>query len=328
MIHATVNLSKLFSVYTMQPKYCLILAAGFGTRMGKIGQTLPKVLWPVFEKSLLELQVEYARSLGIEKIFINLHHQRQTIIDFCRSRDSFQGVEFLVEEPEILDIGGGVHNLASRADINYQGNLLILNSDQFFYLPAETFKKIISGTNSKAHLLFSYRVKKSEGYNQLVIKDRKLVSINKNIDAQVEAYETYTGISIINLNVLKPKVGVSKFFDSVVSLDGTSEVAELSGVDYWDFGTCQRYWETCFKILKVYRENSNHPFIRFLVNARALKTWKINLNHISYHSKASQVINLNPDEISVVSDTILLSGHQSVEKKTINYNGIKEDVTW
>ena len=38
----------------------LILAAGAGTRMGEIGKVLPKVLWPVFECSLLELEVLYA----------------------------------------------------------------------------------------------------------------------------------------------------------------------------------------------------------------------------------------------------------------------------
>jgi len=42
----------------MQIDYCLILAAGFGTRMGKIGKKLPKVHGPDFEKSLLELQVD------------------------------------------------------------------------------------------------------------------------------------------------------------------------------------------------------------------------------------------------------------------------------
>ena len=55
----------------MKIDYCLILAAGFGSRMGEIGKILPKVLWHIFEKSLLELEIEYARSLGIKKIFIN-----------------------------------------------------------------------------------------------------------------------------------------------------------------------------------------------------------------------------------------------------------------
>ena len=79
----------------MQIDYCLILAAGFGTRMGAIGQKLPKVLWPVFERSLLELQVGYARSLGIQKIYINLHYMGEEIDIFCKDKLTFEGVEFL-----------------------------------------------------------------------------------------------------------------------------------------------------------------------------------------------------------------------------------------
>ena len=96
----------------MQIDYCLILAAGFGTRMGSIGQKLPKVLWPVFEKSLLELQVAYARSLGAKRVFINLHHMGEEIERFCQDRAAFEDVTYLWERPEILDIGGAVHNLA------------------------------------------------------------------------------------------------------------------------------------------------------------------------------------------------------------------------
>ena len=91
----------------MQIDYCLILSAGFGTRMGEIGKSLPKVLWPVFEKSLLELQVEYVKTLGIPKIFINLHHQKELILESVRNKAVFDEVIFLTEE-EILDIGGGI----------------------------------------------------------------------------------------------------------------------------------------------------------------------------------------------------------------------------
>ena len=48
----------------MQIDHILILSAGKGTRMGNIGKNLPKVLWPVLSKSLLELQVAYAQKLA------------------------------------------------------------------------------------------------------------------------------------------------------------------------------------------------------------------------------------------------------------------------
>ena len=60
--------------FIMKVDHVLILAAGKGTRMGKIGEIVPKVIWPVFNKSLLELQVAYARSLApTAQIHINLY---------------------------------------------------------------------------------------------------------------------------------------------------------------------------------------------------------------------------------------------------------------
>ncbi len=64
--------------------HAFILCAGYGTRMGEIGKVLPKLLWPVFEKKMLELQVLYARQLGCRKIYINshfLHEQIQAFVD-------------------------------------------------------------------------------------------------------------------------------------------------------------------------------------------------------------------------------------------------------
>lgn len=103
----------------------------------------------------------------------------------------------------------------------------------------------------------------------------------------------------------------------------------LDKVDYWDFGTLKRYWETSFKILKTYRDHATHPFLRFLVQEKALKTWKINLQEISYNAKSSRVINLNPDKLMKdMSSSIIVSGNQSEKTSapTIWWNGISEEV--
>jgi len=167
----------------MQIDYCLILAAGFGTRMGKIGQNLPKVLWPIFEKSLLELQVAYARSLGAKKIFINLHYMGEEIEKYCILRSAFDGVEFLWEKPDILDIGGAVHNLASQPSIKYRGKLLILNADQFFYIKKDDLAQILKPYLKEPAVLFSYMVNSALGYNALEIdENHKVKGIVKNKD--------------------------------------------------------------------------------------------------------------------------------------------------
>ena len=316
----------------MRIDHCLILAAGFGTRMGSIGQQLPKVLWPVFEKSLLELQVAYARSLGIEKIYINLHYMGEEIESFCKSRSAFEGVQFLWEKPEILDIGGAVHNLAALPNVKYRGKLLILNADQFFYLKKEDLFKILAPYEKSPAALFSYWVNSSQGYNALKIDSNRLVKgiINNKELGNNERVETYTGISLIDLAQLEKVPGVSKFFDSVCPFTKKDIPAILlDNVDYWDFGTVKRFWETSFNILQTYRTRSTHPFLRFLVQEKALKTWKIDLQNLSYHAKSPEVINLNQDEEArSLGSSIILKGTNASQKseKTVWWNELSEEV--
>ena len=114
--------------------HALILAAGFGTRMGEIGKILPKVVWPLFEQSILEVQLRYAKKIGCKNIFINLHHQSDQIYRLYSKHPLFKDVNWLFEEP-ILDIGGAIHNLARQNTVGYKGNLLVLNSDLLTWIP-------------------------------------------------------------------------------------------------------------------------------------------------------------------------------------------------
>ena len=300
--------------------------------MGAIGQKLPKVMWPVFEKPLLELQVAYARSLGIKNVFINLHYMGKEIYDQCQGKSSFEGVKFLWEEPEILDIGGAIHNLSSLPDINYNGNLLVLNADQFFYLQKDELYRYLNQYEKYPAALFSYGVDSSLGYNALEIDSNRLVkSIIKNQDLSPgKLVETYTGISFIKLSELPKISGKSAFFDSVCPFKEKDIPAILlDKVDYWDFGTVKRFWETSFRILKTYRDHATHPFLRFLVQEKALKTWKINLQEISYNAKSPGVINLNPDKLmKEMSRSIIMTGDESTQRNdpTIWWKGISEEV--
>lgn len=275
--------------------------------MGEIGKTLPKVLWPVFERSLLELQVEYAKSLGIQKIFINLHHQKDIILDFVQGKSIFENVVFLMED-QILDIGGGVHNLARK--VGYQGNLLVLNADQFFLMSKEFTTESALELKNHSALLFSYQVDPRLGYNCLKVDGQGILSeiIPAKDLTNTPQGTTYTGNSLINLSAITPQEGVSSFFDSVASYKKDKiKVKSVGDLSYWDFGTAQRYWLSMRKILETYRSHSTHPFIRFLVSARALKTWKIDLTRLSYHAKGEEVIHLgnNPD-VSNSSELISL----------------------
>ncbi len=293
----------------MQINHCLILAAGFGTRMGPIGQKLPKVLWPVYEKSLLELQVLYARELGVKNIFINIHYMKYEMIDYIESHSVFKGVTLLIEEPEILDIGGGIHNLARLPEVNYQGRLLVLNADQFFYMNPADFTQRIAPFENDSLILFNYLIDPKDGYNSLVCNaKREVVELKKNADIiHLERAETYTGISIIDLASLDKIDGPSKFFESVCPfMKKKVKAVLLNDVEYWDFGTVSRFWKTSFYIMETIINNPAHPFIEFLHRNEAIDLDKVNPRLKSYYAESPEVINLSDNYLLVPLEKSIL----------------------
>lgn len=293
----------------MKINHCLILAAGFGTRMGKIGTTLPKVLWPVFEKPLIELQILYAKRLGIKNIFINVHHQREQIVEFIDQLND-SDIRILVEE-EILDIGGAIHNLACQEDINYSGNLLILNSDQFLFFDEEYLTKAIHSLKSYQASLFAIRVNKEGKYNQINFSSEgKLTGITQFNDVKEFEYWTYSGCGIINLDKLDPVSGKSKFFESVSPYQKCPiKIIALDELHYWDFGTLPRYVQSMRLIMSYYHERISEPFIDFLIEEGALQTTKI--RNSSYNSQIENVINLNKTNLNVFPGSIILGEAES-----------------
>jgi len=87
----------------------MIVAAGLGTRLRPLTDTLPKALVPVGGKPLLEQVIGKLTAAGVTEIVINVHHFPEQIISFVEKNDSF-GVKiyFSDESDELLETGGGI----------------------------------------------------------------------------------------------------------------------------------------------------------------------------------------------------------------------------
>lgn len=236
----------------------LILAAGKGTRMGEIGKVLPKVIWPIFNKSILELEVSYAQKFSPKKVFINLYNSKDTILEFAKDKPSFDDVEFIIEK-EALDIGGAIHNLAKK--LNYEGNLLILNSDQFILLSEDKLKEFESTSKNSDATLLVYSVDPKAGYGGLNINDNMATGLISKEDAStLKSLITYTGMSLIKLDKLKKLPGKSSFFSTVINFEKINpSTVNVDGCEYWDFGTLKRYKDSLKKL-----KSSNDEFVNFL----------------------------------------------------------------
>lgn len=267
----------------------LILGAGLGTRMGPVGQELPKLLWPVFEKTLLELQVEYANSFKPKNIFINTYYESKKIRKYIEENDLNV---IPVEEESLLDIGGGIHNLAERLD--YNGTLLILNGDQFLFFDDPSMDLFFDKSLRTVVTLMGIEVEQGSNYNELILDDTKLIDIMPPTERTSKRYLTYSGVSIVNLDMLSPVKGVSKFFDSVANYKSLDvQVVTPHEVEYSDFGTAKRYLESMREVLIGDKLEIRH----FLLSNRALDKGKVRENFCYGCSGASYSINLTQTEI-------------------------------
>lgn len=87
-------------------KAVMLFAAGFGTRMQPLTLDRPKPMIEVAGKPLIGHALDLARSIEPACVVANLHYKPQMLIDYLGPR----GVDVVVEEPEILDTGGGLRN--------------------------------------------------------------------------------------------------------------------------------------------------------------------------------------------------------------------------
>ena len=87
----------------------MIFAAGLGTRLKPLTDTLPKALVPLAGKTLLQWQIERLKAAGITDIVVNVHHFPDMIIHYLRENDNF-GCRIAVsdERDMLLETGGGL----------------------------------------------------------------------------------------------------------------------------------------------------------------------------------------------------------------------------
>lgn len=82
----------------------MIFAAGFGTRMGALTQSMPKPMIPVSGKPLIDHALDYVAEAGIRKIVVNTHYLADQLHSYLEPK----GILISHEATNILDTGGGL----------------------------------------------------------------------------------------------------------------------------------------------------------------------------------------------------------------------------
>ena len=109
----------------------MILAAGLGTRLRPLTNTIPKPLLPIAGTPLIVWNLLLLKRHGFHDVIINLHHLGPMIEQAVGNGSKYGLRIYYSHEPVILGTGGAI----KQAEPNFSGEpVLVLNGDTLFEL--------------------------------------------------------------------------------------------------------------------------------------------------------------------------------------------------
>lgn len=107
----------------------MILAAGLGTRLRPITNTIPKALVEINGIPILQHVIMRLKKQGFDYIVINIHHFADKIKDFLSSHNFGLEIQISEEYDELLDTGGGIIKAKNLLFKNDTSPFLVHNVD-------------------------------------------------------------------------------------------------------------------------------------------------------------------------------------------------------
>lgn len=241
-----------------------ILSAGEGRRLLPYTKVLPKPLFPILGKPLLEILLDQLISSGFIKIGLNVYHLKEKILSFLNDyQKKHPQVEIEVFiEPELLGTGGALLNAKSF----FKEATLVVNGDILTNFP---FRELyFFHLKQKAPItLLCYK-----GYNNNVELENNLVKTFRKYTQQ--AY-TYTGLQVIDPEIIKmfpQEKDLIQIYQSLLFKGITIGALIVHNFYFKDIGTLERYLSS-FEDLLV--KKVLIPFVNSFSTSKIIKTKKV-----------------------------------------------------
>jgi NDP-sugar pyrophosphorylase family protein len=225
----------------------LVLAAGFGTRLGALTKTTPKCLVEIAPgMPMLEVVLQRIESLGVREIVVNTHYLADKVTDYLASRKSKATIH-ISHEPMILETGGGM----LQAKKYLQGeDFIVHNGDIYSTFDLEGMVE----EHRKSDALVTLATLPADSDRPLIVdhegrligwrnkKTKEEVTTRALAVGETTAEKQFTGVSIYKDEIFKTLEGRGEVFSIVpVWLDAARAgqrvaTAEMKG-EWVDIGT-------------------------------------------------------------------------------------------
>ena len=207
----------------------MIFAAGLGTRLKPLTDTLPKALVPLAGKPLLQWQIERLKAAGITDIVVNVHHFPDMIINYLHDNDNF-GCRIAVsdERDMLLETGGGLRKAEALLGSGVQEfrssgeGILVCNVDILSnidiptllnaYNPDEMGVVVVSKRDTQRYLLFD-KENRLCGWTNIATGEVKGDEAIRRGGEQVMKKLAFSGMQVLNPRIFD-------YMDKVVEQKG------------------------------------------------------------------------------------------------------------
>jgi NDP-sugar pyrophosphorylase family protein len=144
--------------HSAQMKQAMIFAAGLGTRLKPLTDTMPKAMVRVGGQPLIWHVIQKLKQSGYERIVVNVHHFAGQIVDYLKANDNF-GLDIRIsdETSQLLETGGGIKKALPLFDPSEPiliHNVDILSNLDLTALPMDAPLLVVSERKTKRYLMF------------------------------------------------------------------------------------------------------------------------------------------------------------------------------
>lgn len=183
----------------------MIMAAGKGTRLGRITETIPKVLVDINGKSLLQMAVETCTRYGFDDIIVNVHYMADMVEQEIKRLHRLGFRITVSDERELLlENGGGLYKARG-----------FFNNDPFLVFNADIVTDLNLLSLYRYHLkkngLATLAVRKREGKRFLMVNSDGIVKgwCNKATGKKILAGngdEELSEIGFSSIQIIDPEI--------------------------------------------------------------------------------------------------------------------------
>ena len=114
-------------VMVKEPRTCIILAGGLGTRLRTVVTDLPKCLAPIGGRPFLAIQIAQLKQAGINDVVLSLGHLADKVIHEITQGHLGEDVRFVVEN-HALGTGGAIRYAMNTLGLD---EVLVVNGDTY-----------------------------------------------------------------------------------------------------------------------------------------------------------------------------------------------------